>query len=154
MPDEKQPGASCHPAQPSSCGTEHWRGRSQAEWRRLLTPEQFQIARQAGTERAFTGKYWNSKTKGVYACACCAQPLFRSEAKFDSGTGWPSYFQPIQPDAVITHRDGAHGMVRTEVRCAQCDAHLGHVFDDGPPPTGLRYCINSACLNLVEDQPR
>ena len=137
------------PGEAAACGTGHWKGKTDAEWRKLLTPEQYQVARQAGTERAFTGKYWNTKTKGTYHCAACGQELFNSETKFDSGTGWPSFWQPLKPEAVSTHTDQAYGMVRTEVKCGQCDAHLGHVFDDGPPPTGQRYCMNSAVLNLV-----
>lgn len=116
--------------------------KSDAEWREQLTPEQYRILRQHGTERAFTGPYWNAKDKGLYRCAGCNEPLFLSDTKFDSGCGWPSYFQAINPDAVKELRDTSHGMVRTEIRCASCDGHLGHVFPDGPPPTGLRYCIN------------
>lgn len=116
--------------------------KSDAEWREQLTPEQYRILRQQGTERAFTGPYWNSKDKGLYRCAGCNEPLFLSDTKFDSGCGWPSYFQAVKPDAVKELRDTSHGMVRTEIRCATCDGHLGHVFPDGPPPTGLRYCIN------------
>jgi peptide-methionine (R)-S-oxide reductase len=118
------------------------------EWQKELLPEQYQVARKAGTERAFTGKYWNSKEKGVYACVCCGEPLFSSDTKFDSGTGWPSFWQPLKEDAVATETDSTHGMVRTEARCAKCDAHLGHVFEDGPEPTGLRFCMNSASLDL------
>jgi peptide-methionine (R)-S-oxide reductase len=118
------------------------------EWQQELSPEQFYVARKAGTEPAFTGKYWNTKDAGTYACACCGQPLFSSETKFNSGTGWPSFYQPLNPEAVAEHSDRAYGMVRTEARCARCDAHLGHVFEDGPPPTGLRYCMNSASLDL------
>jgi len=121
------------------------------EWRSTLTPEQFHVTREAGTERAFTGKYWDTKTAGIYACACCAQPLFRSDAKFDSGSGWPSFWQPIEPGTVTARDDSSHGMQRTEVRCNRCDAHLGHLFEDGPRPTGLRYCVNSASRRL-EDQ--
>ena len=118
------------------------------EWQKQLSPEQFQVARKAGTERAFTGKYWNTKDKGVYACVCCGQPLFSSDTKFDSGTGWPSFYQPLEEGAVATETDNSYGMVRTEARCAKCDAHLGHVFEDGPDPTGLRFCMNSASLDL------
>ena len=106
------------------------------------------MTRQCGTERAFTGKSWNTKENGTYNCICCGEPLFSSETKFDSGTGWPSFFEPVQEGAVATHTDKSYGMVRTEVRCGKCDAHLGHVFDDSPTPTGLRYCMNSASLDL------
>ena len=133
------------------CGATHWKGKTEAEWRRLLTPEQFRVARQAGTERAFTGQYWDTKTKGTYACACCGNDLFRSETKFDSGTGWPSFYQPATPAAVGENRDVSHGMARVESVCAECGAHLGHVFPDGPRPTGLRYCMNSASLKLKPD---
>ena len=122
--------------------------RSETEWQACLTPEQFRIMRQQGTERAFTGKYYDCKTAGTYVCAGCGQPLFESEAKFDSGTGWPSYWQPIDEQAIATHEDNTHGMRRIEVHCRNCGSHLGHVFPDGPPPTGLRYCINSASLDL------
>lgn len=125
--------------------------KSDAEWKRILTPEQYRVARQQGTERAFTGPYWNEHRAGLYSCVSCDTPLFRSETKFDSGTGWPSFYAPVEADNVEEHVDRTHGMVRTEALCARCDAHLGHIFPDGPRPTGLRYCMNGTALKFEPD---
>lgn len=122
--------------------------KSDEEWKTLLSPEAYYVAREHGTERAFTGEYAEFKGDGIYTCVCCGTPLFDSTAKFDSGTGWPSYDRPVSSDALEEKRDITHGMIRVEVLCATCDAHLGHVFPDGPKTTGLRYCINSVCLNF------
>jgi len=118
------------------------------EWRKQLTPEQYHVARQKGTEPAFTGKYWDNHEPGLYRCACCGAELFQSDTKFESGTGWPSFYAPVEPGNVRTEEDTSHGMRRVEALCAQCDANLGHVFPDGPKPSGLRYCMNSASLDF------
>jgi peptide-methionine (R)-S-oxide reductase len=126
--------------------------RSDEEWRKLLSSEEYQVLRRKGTERAFTGRYWQTKEPGTYVCAACGNALFSSETKYESGSGWPSFYAPLEDEAVATETDHSHGMVRTEAMCARCGSHLGHVFEDGPAPTGLRFCMNSASLKLEPEK--
>lgn len=131
--------------------SDHKLVKSDAEWRAELSPEEYRICREKGTERAFSGEYWDEHRDGTYVCRACGEALFSSDSKYDSGSGWPSFFQPLEKEAIDEHKDSSHGMIRTEITCSRCGSHLGHVFPDGPRPTGVRYCVNSASLRLKPD---
>ncbi len=150
--DAKKTGGTMDANTRPACGPGSVAEKSEEEWMKELGPEKYRILRQKGTERAFTGKYWDHHGKGTYKCAACGAELFASDTKFESGSGWPSFYQPAEKGAVKEETDSSHGMVRTEVLCAKCGGHLGHVFDDGPQPTNLRYCINSAALDFEEEK--